>query len=98
MNPDQLAELKTNEIVRKRLAKLMARDCFRNSTKLEDMHAADQIDDQEMQDLIVNVVDRCYDFLMELCSPQGAEIIEDLKQSDKVPNWNDPRPMIFRHL
>jgi hypothetical protein len=43
MNPDQLAELKNNEIVRKRLAKLMAPDCFRYSTKLEDMHAADQI-------------------------------------------------------
>jgi hypothetical protein len=28
----------------------------------------------------------------------GTEIIEDLKQRDKVPNWNDPRPMIFRHL
>ncbi len=57
----------------------MARDCFRNSTKLEDMHAADQIDDQEMQALMIDVVDRCSDFLMELCSPQGAEIIEDLK-------------------
>jgi hypothetical protein len=73
-------------------------DCFRNSTKLEDMHTADQIDDQEMQDLMIDVVDRCYDFLMELCSPHGVEIIEDLKQRDKVPNWNDPRPMIFRHL
>jgi len=98
MNPDQLAELKNDVIVRKRLAKLMAPDCFRNSTKLGDMHAADQIDDQEMQDLMIDVVDHCYDFLMELCSPNGADIIEDLKQRDKVPEWSDPRPMIFRHL
>jgi hypothetical protein len=56
MNSDQLAELKNNEIVRKRLAKLMARDCFRNSTKLEDMHTAGQFDDQEMQDLMIDVV------------------------------------------
>jgi hypothetical protein len=38
MNPDQLAELKTNVALRKRLAKRMARDCFRN-TILEDFHA-----------------------------------------------------------
>ena len=49
MTTDQLAELKDNEIVRKPLANLMARDCFRNSTKLEDMHAADRIDDEEMK-------------------------------------------------
>ena len=76
MNPDQLAELKSNEVVRKRLAKLMARDCFRNSTKLEDIHAADQIDDQEMQDLMIDVVDHCYDFLMELCSPQARRSLK----------------------
>jgi hypothetical protein len=98
MNPDQLVELKSNVILRKRLAKLMARDCFRNGKKLEDMHTAHQIDDQEMKALMIDVVDHCYDFLMELCSPHGAEIIEDLKQRDKVPNWNDPEPMIFRHL
>src|SRR2546430_5504185 len=38
MNPDQLAEIKNNEVVRKRLAKLMASHCFRNSM-LEDFHA-----------------------------------------------------------
>jgi hypothetical protein len=38
MNPKQLKELKSNEVVRSRLAKLMARECFRN-TKLEDFHA-----------------------------------------------------------
>jgi hypothetical protein len=38
MRPDQLAELKNDEVLRKRLAKVMARDCFRN-TKLEDFHA-----------------------------------------------------------
>jgi hypothetical protein len=98
MTPDQLAELKNNEIVRKRLAKLMARDCFRNTKGLEDMHAAHQIDDHEMKALMIDVVDYCYDFLMELCGPHGAEIMEDLKERDAVPNWNDPKPMIFRHL
>jgi len=38
MTPEQLAEIKNNEVVRKRLAKLMASRCFRNSM-LEDFHA-----------------------------------------------------------
>jgi hypothetical protein len=38
MKPDQLAEIKNNEVIRKRLAKLMASHCFRNSM-LEDFHA-----------------------------------------------------------
>ena len=52
MNPDQLAELKSDETVRKRLAKLMARDCFRN-TKLEDFHS--RFADDEMKALMVGV-------------------------------------------
>src|SRR5713101_7970027 len=29
-----------------------------------------------VEDLMIDVVDRCYDFLMELCGPQGADIID----------------------
>jgi hypothetical protein len=98
MTPDQLAELKDNGTLRKRVAKKMARDCFRNSKKLEDMHAGHWIDDQEMRALMSEVVDRSYDFLMELCSPHGAEIIDDLKRRDELPEWGDPVPMIRRHM
>ena len=38
MKIDHLQEIRENELVRKRLAKLMALECFRNS-KLEDLHA-----------------------------------------------------------
>jgi hypothetical protein len=38
MDFDSLNEIQHNDAVRKRLAKLMARDCFRN-TKLEDFHS-----------------------------------------------------------
>lgn len=38
MNPGHIKELRNSEIVRKRLAKVMAMRCFRN-TKLEDFHA-----------------------------------------------------------
>jgi hypothetical protein len=89
MTPEQLAELKNDATLRKRLAKLIARDCFRNTKRLEDMHAMHQIDDQEMKALMTDVVDYCYDFLMELCSPHGAEIVEELKERDKVPEWSD---------
>ena len=38
MKIKSLEEIRNNEVVRKRVAKVMARDCFRN-TKLEDYHA-----------------------------------------------------------
>jgi hypothetical protein len=33
-----------------------------------------------------------------LCSPHGADIIDDLQHRDKVPEWKDPEPMIFKQL
>ena len=47
---------------------------------------------------MIDVVDYCFDFLMEMCSPQGAEIMDDLKRGDELPGWNDPVPMIRRYL
>jgi hypothetical protein len=98
MTPEQLAELKNDVTVRRRLAKLMAHDCFRNTKTLEDIHAADRISDEEMKALMVDVVDHCCDFLMDLCSPHGADIIDDLQHRDKVPEWKDPEPMIFKQF
>jgi YD repeat-containing protein len=60
------------------------------------VYALGQISDQEMKLMMTDIVDRTYDFLMELCSTHGAEIIEELKQADKVPEC--PEPMIFRQL
>ncbi len=97
MTPEQLAELKTDATLRMRLAKRMARDCFRNTPKLEDMHAMHQIDNQEMKALMTDAVDYCYDFLMELCSPQGADIIAGLKEHDDLSEWSDPVPLIDRY-
>src|SRR6266436_3893457 len=98
MTPEQLTELKNDATLRKRLAKKMAHDCFRNTKELEDMHAAGKLSDEDMKALMTDVVDYCFDFLMELCSPHGADIIDDLKRRDEVPEWNDPVPMIRRHL
>jgi hypothetical protein len=61
----------------------------RSSTKLSD---------DDMKALMIDVVDYCFDFLMELCNPHGAEIMDDLKRRDELPEWSDPVPMIRRHL
>jgi hypothetical protein len=122
MTPEQLAELKNNAILRGRLAKQMARDCFRN-TILEDFHAGkapssqtgdysdvkvvtpygeiawnrlSRLSDAEMKALMIDVVDHCFDFLVDLCSE--PEIIERLKLRDALPGWNEPEPVILKQL
>jgi hypothetical protein len=47
MTPEQLGDLKDDATLRKGLAKKMAHDCFRNTKKLEYMHAAKKISDEE---------------------------------------------------
>jgi hypothetical protein len=36
------------------------------------LHAAHQIDDQDMKGLMIDMGDRCYDFLTELCATWTA--------------------------
>ncbi len=118
MPKSALSEVATDELVRKRLAKLMALECFRNS-KLEDLHAGispnsqsgdysdvkvvtpygeiswqrlGRFSDDEMKVLMIDVVDRCYEFLSELLDERSAAgIIERLRLRDPLPRWNDPR-------
>ena len=66
MSPEQLAELKENEITRQRLAKFMAQYCFRNIHELEELHGAGRITQEEMKALMIDVVDHCYNFVTEL--------------------------------
>ena len=48
--------------------------------------------DDEMKLLMIDVVDRCYQFLSELLDRRcAAAIIERLKLRDPLPRWNDPR-------
>ena len=69
MNPDHLAELKNDEIIRKRLAKWMAQFCFR-STKLEELH--DRINDEEMRVLMIDCASHCYALVCMLFATQGG--------------------------
>jgi hypothetical protein len=108
MKPDRLAELKNNEILRKRLAKWMAQFCFRN-TKLEELH--DRISDEEMRALMIDCANHCYALVSILFATQaGNDVIDMLKENDQVPQWNDPEmpaelieaakllPGILKHL
>jgi hypothetical protein len=90
MTLNQLAELKNNEALRKRLAKFMARECFRSSPKLEDMHTAGKIGQEDMKELMIDVVNRTYLFLSVLASSNGSEVVEILKEHEMVPKWNEP--------
>jgi hypothetical protein len=78
MTPDQFDELINDEIIRKRLAKWMARDCFRNTKELEDMYADGQLSDDHMKALMTDA-DYCFDFLMELCKVKKPLSIYQLK-------------------
>jgi hypothetical protein len=95
MTPEQLADLKDDATLRKRLAKKMVHDCFRNTRTLENAHSADKISDDEMKAIMIEAADKCYDLLLDLCSPHGADIIDDLKQRDQVPEWDDPKVRIY---
>jgi hypothetical protein len=117
MATEHLEAVQTNDLVRKRLAKLMALRCFRN-TRLEDLHAGTfpssqsgdytdvtvlspygeirwqqlgRISDDEMRALMIDVVNHCYGFLMELfASGTGQQMIERLKLRDDLPRWKEP--------
>ena len=90
MTPEQFDELINDEIIRKRLAKWMARECFRENTELESFH--DRINDREMKQLMVGVVNNCYLFLSILSSADAsAAFIELMKLKDPLPQWNDPK-------
>jgi ligand-binding SRPBCC domain-containing protein len=52
--------------------------------------------DEEMKILMIDVVNRCYEFLSELFDmPNGQSLIASLKQRDPAPKWNDPEAREF---
>jgi ligand-binding SRPBCC domain-containing protein len=117
MTAKTLREIRHNTVLKKRLAKVMALHCFRN-TKLECLHAGispssktgdfndvkvvspygeipwtevSRFNDDEMKDLMIDVVNHCYDFLLVLFNDiKGNDIIELLKTTDVKKNWQDP--------
>ena len=90
MTPEKIDQLLKDEVIRKRLAKWMARDCFRENTDLESFH--DRISESEMKQLMIGVVNNCYFPLSILANTQpSAALIELMRIKDPLPQWNDPK-------
>ena len=62
---------------------------------VEDIHAAGQITDDEMKAIMRQATDGCDDLVLDLCSPHGVDIIDNLKQRDQVPEWDGPEVRIY---
>ena len=89
MDTKHLKELQNDEILRKRLAKFMTHFCFRNS-KLEKFH--DRISQDEMKEITISMADNSLLFLSILFGTEKSdEIIDLLKEKDRVPDWEDPK-------
>jgi hypothetical protein len=81
MRPDQVAEVKDNDILRGRLAKFLIRECL-FPRKLGEPQAGT---DEQMIDDIIN---RCDEFLAVTFS--SPAIVDALKEYDPEPDWNNP--------
>ena len=84
MRPDQIAELKDNDLLRGRLAKFMVRECLCN-IKLEELSAGG---DDEMKELIDDVVNRCDEFLA--VTFRSPAIVDALKEYDPYRTGTTP--------
>jgi hypothetical protein len=80
-------EIQKNEVVRKRHAKRMVRDCFRDSD-FENFHARSaELDDGAVKEIMTDAVNRTHIFLSKLSNAMGDLIVERLKEQD---DWDDP--------
>jgi hypothetical protein len=84
MRPDQITELKNNDVLRGRLAKYLVRECLR-STSLKELHAGS---DDEIRERIIEVVNHIDRLLGVIFA--SSEIVDALEQYDPVPEWDDP--------
>jgi hypothetical protein len=48
-----------------------------------------------MKAMMREATDKCYDPVLDLCSPHGVDIINDLKHRDQVTEWDDPKVRIY---
>jgi hypothetical protein len=51
-----------------------------------------RLSNREMKVLMIDVVNQCYRFLSLLhADPAGDALIEELKEHDPLPDWDEPR-------
>jgi hypothetical protein len=83
-------EIQKNEVVRKRLAKKIVRECFRDG-EFEEFHSRlAELDDDAVKAIMGDAVNRTYVILSKLSNAMGDMIVERLKEQDDVPDWDDP--------
>jgi hypothetical protein len=83
-------EIQKNELVRKRLAKRIVRDCFRDG-EFENFHSRlAALDDDAVKTIMTDAVNRTYVLLSKLSNAMGDMIVARLKEQDDAPNWDDP--------
>jgi hypothetical protein len=76
--------------LRKRLAKKIAHDRFRDTNTLENMHAANLITDDKMKAIMTEATDKCYDLVLDLnppfrCGFRNAASSAQRVHSEEVP-------------
>ena len=55
-------------------------------------HKLSRFDDAEMKTLMIDVVQRAYDFIRELFDEaKGGELLLQLVMRDPLPRWQDPK-------
>ena len=91
MTGKQIKLFATDEQLRKRLAKLIVQQCFRN-TEIENLHADGKISQEEMKLVMIDAVNQTYTNLTRLlCSADLTDkVIEAIKQCDLASEWNEP--------
>lgn len=53
-----------------------------------------RFDDAEMKRLMIDVVDRTYQFIHQLFDPElGGELLRQLAARDPLPGWENPREL-----
>ena len=84
-------EIQNNEVVRKRLAKRIGADCFRDGDVFENFHSElATLDNDVVKEIMIDAVNRTHVFLSKLSNAMGDMIVERLKKQDYVPGWDDP--------
>jgi len=90
MDINSFEEIQHNEVVRKRLAKKIVRECFRDGVFEDFHHRHPELDNDEVKAIMIDAVNRTYVLLSKLSNAMGDMIVETLKERDEVPSWRDP--------
>lgn len=83
MTNEAWSEIQNNEVVRKRLAKKIVRDCFRDGV-FENFHTkGTTLTDNDVKAIMIDAVNRTYKLLSQLSIFAGDHIIGNLKENDE---------------